>query len=285
MKKSVIAITLCASLLAGSVVLTSCESGYKTSESTKRSSIETTEETEEDTEEDTEDTSEETTEETTEETAEETTAETTAETSREFVDCDIDINDVKVIKSVSQLYDYNDDYEDLFYNEDDTGYINMCFGCITDFTVDSPDEALIALYSVQKLFKCKDALNDFVYTETQFDGDEYYYCFQQVKDGISVPLGIAKIITDSEGNTTGFISSYVPIHISTEASLTEEDAIEEIEKHKEIYSSELVIWTFEHKQVLTWKIVYVASSDGMPYEAYVDANTGEIVDVIPGYIS
>ncbi|MBO7424284.1 MAG: hypothetical protein J6U23_01275 [Clostridiales bacterium] len=290
MKRKILTIILCSAFFANSLALTACETRAekKIKSFEKRMSEMDEEESEETSEEVPEDTSEETAEETTEQTTEETSEETensseptdtsASETERKFTDVDIDLNDVKVLEAYSQLYDYNEEFEDLEIFERDDGSISMIYGRITDFTVDSPDEALIALYSIQKIFGCKDAFNEFVFSDVQSDGTELYYRFDQVHDSIPVYPGEVKIITDLEGNTTGFVNGYKKINISTEAFLDADDAIAELTDVKQIRSSELVIWAVEKKPVLAWKIFYDSTENGSFYTAVIDAKDGTIID-------
>lgn len=296
MKQKIMAITLCSVMLGSSLIMTSCADRETTpSEFRIRmgkdyyESVVTyiatengdTDESDESSEDMTEDTSDETTEDTSEE-AEDTETKPSSTTAsapdKEFTDVDIDLDEVKVLEAYSQIYDYNEDFEDVYVCYDNDGSISMLFGTLTDFTVDSPDEALIAIYSLQNIIGCKDPFNELVFSDVQSDGTELYYRFYQFYDSVSVTPGEVKIITDLDGNTTGLVNAYVPINISTEPSIDADDAIKEIADVKKVISSELIIWTMDTEPVLVWRIIF-DSTKGLDYTALVDADNGTVLSV------
>ena len=92
------------------------------------------------------------------------------------------------------------------------------------------------------------------------------------------------VTTDLEGNTDGLVSYYHPIDVSTDYSISEQEAIDKIEEYESIAHSELQLMEYEGEMKMMWK-VYYNKADGLQYVITIDANTGEVIsDFLNGQI-
>lgn len=179
--------------------------------------------------------------------------------------------------SLELLYIYNDDPDNLEVYLNDEGYITELNGQFSEFIVESPEEALLALYEIKSLMGCEEPMEQLVWEKTSKDNYGYSYRFHQVVDGIPVYGTNIVVSTDLAGVTTALHSSFVTdIDIDLENVISESDARAVVEENAYSFIA------FEGLVVYVANDVHLAYNvncrqDLLEYNVLVDANTGEIV--------
>lgn len=189
---------------------------------------------------------------------------------------DMKPEDVWVLDEVDQLYFFNDIIEDTHIYVNGEGYVTRVIGSIFEYKVDSPDEAMLALYGLEKVLGCQSVYDEFVIDHIVKDDYGYTFVFNQIYKSYQVSGYVLSVTTDLDGNTNGLVSYYQPVDISIDYSVSEQEAIEKIEDYESIEYSELLIMEYKGEMKMMWKIYYF-KADGMPYVATIDANTGEVI--------
>lgn len=188
---------------------------------------------------------------------------------------DFSTDEIYVLERMSQLYYYNDIEEDLSYYTNDLGYLRRVTGSISDIIVDSPDEAMFALFGVQELMGMTDLYSEVVPAEITKADCMYIYNFTQVYNGVPVSGSSISVVTDATGNTIGLISSYVPIDISTTPAISSEAALASVQHNGIVSEPQLTIWVADGVAKLVWVIRY-EDTNGDPKFSYIDAQTGSV---------
>ncbi len=197
---------------------------------------------------------------------------------------DMKPEDVWTLDEVDQIYFFNDIIEDTHIYINEEGYVTRVIGSIFEYKVDSPDEAMLALYGLEKVLGCQSVYDEFVIDHIVKDDYGYTFVFNQVYKSYPVSGYVLSVTTDLEGNTNGLVSYYHPIDVSTDYSISEQEAIDKIEEYESIAHSELQLMEYEGEMKMMWK-VYYNKADGLQYVITIDANTGEVIsDFLNGQI-
>ena len=179
--------------------------------------------------------------------------------------------------SLELLYIYNDDPDNLEVYLNDEGYITELNGQFSEFIVESPKEALLALYEIKSLMGCEEPMEQLVWEKTSKDDYGYSYRFHQVVDGVPVYGTNIVVSTDLAGVTTALHSSFVTgIDINLENVISESDARAVVE------GNDYSFIAFEGLVVYVANDIHLAYNvncrqDILEYNVLVDASTGEIL--------
>lgn len=179
--------------------------------------------------------------------------------------------------SLELLYIYNDDPDALEVYLGDEGYIEELNGKFSEIVVESPEEAILALYEIKSLMGCENPKEQLLWVKTSKDKYGYSYKFSQVVDGIPVYGTSIVVSTDLNGITTALHSSYAAdLSIDLNNVISEADIIAIIEgdDYSFVSSDGLVVYT-SNKTHLAYN--EICQKDELWYNVLVDANTGEIV--------
>ena len=179
--------------------------------------------------------------------------------------------------SLELLYVYNDDPDELEVYLSDEGYVEEITGKFSEFIVESPEEALLALYEVKSLMGCDDPKEQLQWESTGKNKYGYYFSFQQVYEGIPVYGRTIVVSTDLEGNTKSLHSSFIPeleIDVNNVISEAEVKAVIENNNYEYVASEGLVIY---EKNGIHLSHNVCCKQNGMNYNVLVDAKTGDIL--------
>ena len=186
-------------------------------------------------------------------------------------------DDIYINDEPDQIYFYNDIIEDCTIYVNKKGYVTRVIGSIIDFTVDSPEEALLAIHGMHKLIGCENVFEELKIDHIIKDDTCYYFVFNQVHNSVPVKGVMLTLTTDLEGNTNGFINYYVPIDISTDPAIDKDAAVTAIGDYEKIFSEELMIDVNGEEATLIWEISYSKPGEMFTYTATVDAQTGKLI--------
>jgi len=179
--------------------------------------------------------------------------------------------------SLELLYIYNDDPDSLEVYLNDEGYITELNGQFSEIIVESPEEALLALYEIKSLMGCENPKEQLVWTKTSKDNYGYSYRFQQVVDGIPVYGTSIVVSTDLMGITTALHSSFatdLSIHSNNIISESAAKTVIEDNGYIFLFSDGLTIY-LTNEAHLGYNMI--CNKDGLEYNVLVDANTGKIL--------
>lgn len=185
---------------------------------------------------------------------------------------DYDKEAIEDMDSYESLYEYNDEIE-VYLNEKDER-LEYILGNFSDFIVESPQEALLALYGLRTLLNCKDPQSEFEWVFTNEDFYSRAFCFRQMYKGVPVYGSMTNIVTDLEGNIVTLHTDYKPVAVDTVPSVTLESAGEAAGTDK-IYEGKLCIYRDGVKDRLAWQMN--ALKDGQEWIFVVDAHSGEVI--------
>lgn len=176
--------------------------------------------------------------------------------------------------------------------------ISSIDGCYSDIVVESPEEAILSLYSIKTLMKMNDPHNEFVYNNTNSDEYGNTFCLKQVYNGIPVYGREVMVSTDTAGNITSLNSGYLPsVLINTTPTVSVEDAYSAAKNYigGSVTASDgsLVIYSlFGTNPVLAWSIqvegtdntnnyvsstVLVNAESAIPIIDFSNIQTGNVV--------
>ena len=186
-------------------------------------------------------------------------------------------DDIYINDEPDQIYFYNDIIEDCTIYVNKKGYVTRVIGSIIDFTVDSPEEALLAIHGMHKLIGCENVFEELKIDHIIKDDTCYYFVFNQVHNSVPVKGVMLTLTTDLEGNTNGFVNYYVPIDISTDPAIDKDAAVTAIGDYEKIFSEELMIDVNGEEATLIWEISYSKAGEMFTYTAKVDAQTGKLI--------
>lgn len=197
---------------------------------------------------------------------------------------DMKPEDVWVLDEVDQVFFFNDDIDNTHVYINGDGLLSRVMGSIFEYRVDSPEEVLLALHGLHIIMGCESVFDELVIDHIVKDDYGYTFVFTQVYEGYPVMGTVVSVTTDPDGNTDGFVSYYVPIDISTDYSVTEQEAIDKIDDLVEVSEARVEIFLDDDGPKMVWIIDYF--KDELPmYEAMIDANTGEVIsDFLNGQI-
>lgn len=186
-------------------------------------------------------------------------------------------DDIYINEVADDIYFYNDIIENCKIYVNKKGYVTRVIGSIIDFTVDSPEEALLAIHGMHKLIGCENVFEELKIDHIIKDDTCYYFVFNQVHNSVPVKGVMLTLTTDLEGNTNGFVNYYVPIDISTDPAIDKDAAIAAIGDYEQIYGTELLITVDGENATLIWEIKYTKAGEAFTYSANVDAQTGKLI--------
>ena len=182
---------------------------------------------------------------------------------------DYSLDNIFVLDEIDQIYFYNDIIEDLQIFENDLGYVECVIGSISDLIIDSPDEAMMAIYGIQRIMGTDTIYDELEVNNVFKDSYGYFFTFTQVYQGVPVYGSYVTLTTDLEGNVTGFSSNYVPVNANISNACTSDAAISAISDIESVISSKLYIYN-ETTAVPAWEIIYV-NSNGDSRTALINA--------------
>ena len=189
---------------------------------------------------------------------------------------DYSLDNIYVLDEVDEIYFYNDIVEDTYIYLDSEGKLIRVIGSVSDLIIDSPDEALMAIYGLGKLMGCESVYDELVIDHITNDDYGYTYVFSQVYNSVPVLGSSITLSTDLNGNANGFISYYVPINIGTSSPLSSDSAVGSIPDCCEVLETEKSIDICGESQRFIWSVSYL-DSNGLYFIALVDANSGELI--------
>lgn len=176
------------------------------------------------------------------------------------------------------LYGYNEgDLDNLQVYVNDEGYLSFISGCFTDIAVESPEEAVLSLYSLRTLMGIKEPKEELKWLRTSRDEFGTVYSFAQMVDGVPVYGRTISVGTDINGITTSLQNSYVgDLDISVKPSVSSEDVVADIQEKGYITGDKPQLYIYEKEQsyYLTW-VVTAYNSDGVGYRLFINAISGE----------
>lgn len=200
---------------------------------------------------------------------------------------DFDIDGIKDIDTLELLYLYNEgDLENLQVYLNEEGYISFISGGFSDIIVESPSEAILALYGIKTLMGCKSPKEELQWVSTNKDNYGTSFRFEQIYKNIPVFGSSLVVSTDQNGKTSSLQSSFVKdINISTTPSISEKEAIEKVNNsgYTVIEGDKLYIYMNNSIPNLAWNI-YAIDNNGLSYNILVSASTGEILFKDPNAI-
>lgn len=186
---------------------------------------------------------------------------------------------IEDMDSPEALYVFNDgDPEDLKVYLNEEGYISFISGSFSDFVVESPEEAVLALYGVKSLMGAVSPKEELRWLSTTKDAYGTSFQFEQLYQQIPVYGRNIVVSVDSMGKTSSLHSSFIAdINLDTAASVPEETAKAFLSEQGYSCSegSELNIFLNDSKPELVWRLEAV--KEGMLYTVLVDAHSGTVV--------
>lgn len=192
-----------------------------------------------------------------------------------YVDYNTDL--IYDMDSLELLYIYNDNPDDLEVYLTDGGYIDELNGKFSEILVESPEEAILALYEVKSLMGCENPKEQLEWVKTNKNQNGYSYSFHQIVDGIPVYGRNIVVSTDLEGTTTSLHSSLLTdVNVDLENVITESEVKTIIENngYRIIESKGLVIYSKDD----TYLAYNVECQKGsLLYNILVDASNGNIL--------
>lgn len=190
------------------------------------------------------------------------------------------IDYIEDLGSIELLYLYNEgdiDNLEVYINED--GYIDYIMGSFSDIIVESPQEAILALYSIKTLMGCSSPKDELEYLSTNKDEYGTSFRFEQVYQGIPVYGKNVVVSTDVSGYTSALRSSFVSdININTTPNLSSDEAEQKLIEYgyEEPQFDKLYIYVDDSVPKLAWNII-AKTSEGMNCNVLLDAVDGQIL--------
>ena len=195
----------------------------------------------------------------------------------DYVDYNLDY--IEDLDSLELLYLYNDgDPEDLEVYLNEEGYISYISGSFSDFVVESPEEAVLALYGIKSLTGITSPQEELRWVSTSKDAYGTSFRFQQVYDEIPVYGMDIVVSVDSAGKTSSLYNSFIAdIQIETNPAVSEASAINILSEQGYSCSDgcTLTIFVDNWEPKLVWN-VQAAKGDEF-YTVLLDAHNGSIV--------
>lgn len=187
---------------------------------------------------------------------------------------------IEDIDSFEMLYLYNGgNVDNLEVYINDEGYIEYIMGSFSDIIVESPEEAILSLYTIKSLMGCKSPKDELRWLSTNKDNYGSSFRFEQVYKGIPV-YGMSIVVSTNQlGYTSSLQSSFVSdINISTSPKLSESEAKQKVMEYgyNEAEVEKLYVYMDNSIPKLAWN-VYAKDSDGSQYNILIDAAGGEVL--------
>lgn len=186
---------------------------------------------------------------------------------------------IEDLDSLECLYLFNDgDPEDLKVYLNDEGYISFISGSFSDFVVESPEEAVLALYGVKSLMGAVSPKEELRWLSTTKDAYGTSFQFEQIYEQIPVYGRNIVVSVDSAGKTSSLHSSFIAeLDLDTAPSVSEETARALLAEQGYSCSegSELNIFLNDSEPELVWRVEAV--KEGMLYTVLADAYNGAVV--------
>ena len=186
------------------------------------------------------------------------------------------LDNVFVIDEIDQLYFYNDIIEDTYFYENSNGYLNRVIGSISDIVVDSPDEALLALYGIKNVIGCDSVYDELVIDHIAKDDYGYVYCFSQLYNSIPVYGSSINVLTDLNGTIVGFNSNFKALNLNTDCSVSSDSAKSLISENVSTIDCNKIIYCNSNEANVAWYIEYY-DAEGYICSVIVDAKSGSII--------
>lgn len=191
---------------------------------------------------------------------------------------DLTYDDIPIMDDLNQIYFYNPDTDKVSIFKTPDGYLDSMGGSISDIQVESPYEAMLALYGVKELLGLS-SFEDEVYVKDIFRGNSSIVIeFGQNYQGIPVYDTFVRMYTDEQGNITGLKNSLISIDMDVTPDITMEQAAA---KAAETWgagtdSAELNIYFGSSAEPkLVWNVA--CGSEPCFYSILVDAHSGEVL--------
>ena len=187
---------------------------------------------------------------------------------------------IEDIDSFEMLYLYNDgnvDNLEVYINDEE--YIEYIMGSFSDIMVESPEEAILSLYTIKSLMGCKSPKDELRWVSTNKDNYGASFRFEQVYNGIPIYGTSIVVSTNQLGYTSSLQSSFVSdINISTAPKLSESEAKQKVMEYgyKDAYVEKLYVYMDNSIPKLAWN-VYAKDADGSQYNILIDAVGGEVL--------
>lgn len=185
---------------------------------------------------------------------------------------------IEDLDSLESLYLFNDgDPEDLKVYLNDEGYISFISGSFSDFVVESPEEAVLALYGVKSLMGAVSPREELRWLSTTKHAYGASFQFEQIYEQIPVYGRNIVVSVDSTGKTSCLHSSFIAnLELDTAPSVSEETAKALLAEQGYSCSegSELNIFLNDAEPELVWCVEAV--KEGMLYTVLVNAHSGAV---------
>lgn len=185
---------------------------------------------------------------------------------------------IEDLDSLECLYLFNDgDPEDLKVYLNDEGYISFISGSFSDFVVESPEEAVLALYGVKSLMGAVSPREELRWLSTTKHAYGASFQFEQIYEQIPVYGRNIVVSVDSTGKTSSLHSSFIAdLDLDTAPSVSEETARTLLAEQGYSCSegSELNIFLDDAESELVWCVEAV--KEGMLYTVLVNAHSGAV---------
>lgn len=176
------------------------------------------------------------------------------------------------------LYLFNEgDLENLEVYINDDGYLQFISGSFSDIKVESPEEAILSLYSIKTLMGGLVPKLELNWVSTSKDEYGSSFRFEQTYNGVPLYGQSVVVSTDSDGKTTSLQSSYIKdININTTPVITEQEAINKVHNAglEDVHVDKLYIFMKDSLPQLAWN-VFAKDADQIQYNYLIDAITGE----------
>lgn len=187
---------------------------------------------------------------------------------------------IEDIDSFEMLYLYNDgnvDNLEVYINDD--GYIEYIMGSFSDIVVESPEEAILSLYTIKSLMGCKSPKDELRWVSTNKDNYGTAFRFEQVYYDIPIYGTSIVVSTNQLGYTSSLQSSFVSdLNISTAPKLSEIEAKQKVMEYgyRDADVEKLYVYMDNSIPKLAWN-VYAKGADGSQYNILIDASSGEVL--------
>ncbi len=186
---------------------------------------------------------------------------------------------IEDLDSLEMLYLYNDgEPENLEVYLNDAGYISYISGSFSDFVVESPEEAILALYGIKSLTGINSPKEELRWLSTTKDNYGTSFRYEQIYNNVPV-YGMNIVITvDSTGKTSSLYSSFsADINIDTVPTISEKDVTDFLmsQGYSSIEENRLYVYMDDFEPKLVWGVNAIYEDN--LYMVLVDAHNGGVV--------
>jgi uncharacterized repeat protein (TIGR02543 family) len=196
-----------------------------------------------------------------------------------------DINDI-VDNGLDELIALNNGEEPEIVIGEDNIPIFMS-GCFSDIVIESPEEAILSIYSIKTAMQMNDPKSELTWDNTISDEYGATYMFRQMYNGIPVYGREISVSTDAYGKTSSLSSGYKPnISVDTNPQISEAEAgvaaANYIGGTVSATSSGLTIYSLDGiEPTLAWNILVEGEDideNTVSYNVIVNAVSGEAIN-------